>query len=474
MDKRFSRKFFDKANILFIIVIALLLLFSFALPSAEKRVGLSVDMSGGKIYTLTTDTKKSLATLETEINIYPLHFPGNEFSTTVEIARKFANENAHIHLREYTDHIGMQVTVADASIPLNKAGLLITNEDFSISKFIPESELYAVEANQTLVKTESKILSSINDIARGASAKIRLLSGHNEASVSEMSSFIQLLQQKNYEVDIYNFGESPAKLDPKTDLLLVIAPKKDLTEAEYSTVTSFLSQGGRIMFFMENIIYNRMENEYFAYVAGLEYFDMLFESYGIDFKENIVLSNDPEYINLRPTSLLVLPDNHVLTKQLLENDERVLVNESSSITLFSVPGVTNTPVLHTDPSCYAKALISGSMIFAPAAEDETGSFVIATLAEKKGGGNIMLFASASLLQDGAFSVTGNHSLLEACINYMTPLQTTTAVEGKPLNPTVKTANSFITVALSAVFIVLLPLYFLYLGITKHMKYRLHS
>ena len=232
MDKRFSRRFFDKANIFFVTIVAVLLLVSFALSSAEKRIGLSADMSGGKLYTLTADTKKALEGLETEIHIYPIHFPGNEFSTTIEIARKFTKESSYIHLREYTDHIGMQITAVDSSIPTNKTGLLIANEDFSILKFITESELYTVEANQTLVKTEGKILSSIEDIARGASAKIRLLAGHGEAKWSDMNGFLQLLQQKNYEIDTYNFSETQTELNPETDLLLIVAPNKDLKEYE--------------------------------------------------------------------------------------------------------------------------------------------------------------------------------------------------------------------------------------------------
>ena len=225
---------------------------------------------------------------------------------------------------------------------------------------------------------------------------------------------------------------------------------------------------------MENAEYRKNDNRYFLYTDSLEYFEMLSGSYGLTLEKNIVLSNDPEYINLRPTSLLVMPSSHELTQSLSKNDERVLISETSSIQISDMPGITSTSLLNTDPSCYAKLIYDTIPDFYPTKEDDYGQFTVAALAEKRNGGTIILFANATCLQDGAFSVTGNRVLLESCITYMTPLQTTTSVANKPLNPTAKTTNSFVAIVLCVLFIGVLPLYFLYLGIAKHMKYRLHS
>ncbi len=133
------------------------------------------------------------------------------------------------------------------------------------------------------LKAEAKITSAILGIDRGAFLQICALTGHNELKLADLSGFSSMFEARNFSV--LNCDLTSYTLNPSTDILLIAAPKTDLTESEYVALRAFLSLGGRALFLMENASFSSEHGVMQIYVDPLPRFESLLAQYGLSVKK---------------------------------------------------------------------------------------------------------------------------------------------------------------------------------------------
>ena len=308
----FGRRLRPISSIVLLAIFALILLLNLGLPMLEDQLAFSADLSADKIYTLSEDSLSVLAGLEKDIYLYPLYSPGNSDTILLQLLKKYAAKSPKVHLRE----LSADAVAREFSLSRDAAGVVVASEDGSIFRFIRDDELYRTDnsLNPIALKAEAKITSAILSIDRGAFLQICALTGHNEAKISDLSSFSGLLEAKNFSVltcDLSSYTPNPL-----TDILLIAAPKTDLTESEYIALREFLSLGGRMLFLMENASFNPEQGVMQIYIDPLPRFESLLAQYGMLVNKTLVVGSDPAKINLRATSMSVQAQPHALTDQL--------------------------------------------------------------------------------------------------------------------------------------------------------------
>lgn len=79
------------------------------------------------------------------------------------------------------------------------------------------------------------------------SGNLCYLEGHGTADAGEMTQFVSQLESDGYTWTVSSFSEIPEE----TDVLILCAPREDITSDELKMLDAYLDEGGRILLFME-------------------------------------------------------------------------------------------------------------------------------------------------------------------------------------------------------------------------------
>lgn len=460
LKRLLDRRLRPSSSIVLVALIALIFLLNIGLVALETQFGFSADLSANHIYTLSADSRSVLSELTSEIYLYPVYSPGNSDPVILQLLGNYAAKSSKVHLK----NLPADTVARQFSLSHDAAGVVIASQDGSMFRFIGDDELYRMDASlhPMALKAEAKITSAILGIDRGAFLQICALTGHNELKISDLSSFSGMLEAKNFSV--LNCDLASYTLNPSTDILLIAAPKTDLTESEYVALREFMSLGGRTLFLMENASFNPEHGVMQIYVDPLPRFESLLAQYGLSVKKNLVVSSDPSKINLRATSMSVRALPHVLTEELKAAHQNVVLSEMSSIEVLASTGhISVSELLRTDSSCYEKKLSSGLQNLRPSEGDVSGDFLVGAAAES-GQSRLVLVTSSSLVTGRGLSVPGNRALLGQVLEYLSPIENNLNIPVKTLSGSNLAPSSLSRSLLLLVALVAIPALLIYLGI----------
>ena len=460
LKRLFGRRLRPVSSIVLMTLIALIFLLNFGLSALENQLAFSTDFSANGIYTLSEDSRSVLSALTSDIYLYPVYSPGNRDVIILQLLKKYASKSSKLHLRE----LPPEAVARQFSLEHDATGVLVSSEDGSIFRFIGSEELYRLDSNlaPSALKAEAKITSAILSIDRGAFLQICALSGHNELKLSDLSNFSGLLEAKNFGVLTCDL--SSYTLNPSTDILLIAAPKTDLTESEYVALREFLSLGGRALFLMENASFSSEHGVMQIYIDALPRFESLLAQYGLQVTKSLVVSSDLSKINLRATSMSLRALPHLLTEGLKSSHQSVVLSEMSSIQLLpDSPGLKVTELLRTDDACYEKKLSSGLNNLRQAEGDAFGSFLVGACSES-GQSRLVLVTSSSLITSRGLSVPGNRTFLNQVLEYLSPMENDLSIPMKALSGSTMAPSSLLRSLLLILALVAIPALLIYLGI----------
>ena len=94
---------------------------------------------------------------------------------------------------------------------------------------------------------EQAVTSAILYVTSDDTPIVYLLQGHGEVSYDSMTHVTDALTAQNYEPMELNLTDSSVTLEAG-DVVMVVAPTKDLTDAEYEILKNFLENGGRMYY----------------------------------------------------------------------------------------------------------------------------------------------------------------------------------------------------------------------------------
>ncbi|MDR2553081.1 MAG: GldG family protein [Treponema sp.] len=216
--------------------------------AARRFSFLRPDLTKSRIFRPDPAVLQSLKKLEKDVTVYVL--AREETFTETSVYNAQANEL----IREFERNVpALSVVyvdyVRDPSFASRYPDLVMKHGDLLVEcgekyVLVKTEELfnYAPGASGALAiassRVEEAIHSAIRSVSSGRPLQVELVSGHGEYT---MTDFFVLLGKNNYELSTLNLATSdPA---PGTDMLFVIAPKSDLSEAELEKIDRFLIAG---------------------------------------------------------------------------------------------------------------------------------------------------------------------------------------------------------------------------------------
>ena len=240
---------------LLMVTVALMLVLTSVVNVVADRVSamqpaVTVDLTEGKLFELSSGTIDMLASLQKPVTIRVIAREDTFADTSVynkqanEIFHQFARHSSNIAL-SYIDY------VKNPTFATNYPDLTIKHGDILVSsgdnhKVVPTEELfnYRQTAAGTMEiessKAEEAIARAIIEVTSDEKTRIAMIDGHGE---KVMSGFDELLNSNGYEIAKQNLVVDEISSDTK--VMIIIAPQTDFTEQELDKLDKFLNNEGQ-------------------------------------------------------------------------------------------------------------------------------------------------------------------------------------------------------------------------------------
>jgi ABC-type uncharacterized transport system involved in gliding motility auxiliary subunit len=250
--------------------------------------------------------------------------------------------------------------------------------------------------------------------------------------------------------------------------LLVISPKRDLTDTEEQRLREYLERQGRAIFLMDIM------------PRGLPRFEAIFRSYGVELNRLLVIEEDAQMHVGNPLWLVPNMETHDIMTPLRAADMRMLIPVSQSIDIMDVRRRTLDvePLLVTSESAWGKTNLE-SQTFERAEGDAEGPFNIGVAVtdeifvdNQTKTTKLILLANAGFLSSEISSqVPGNANFLLNSLNWIQDREEAISIRPRSLAAPRLNMNWQQQLLIAGVAVILIPLLILGSGLFIWMKRR---
>ena len=205
------------------------------------------------------------------------------------------------------------------------------------------------------------------------------------------------------------FGTLSQGVPENTECIIISDPTSDITEAEYQTLTEYLSGGGKLALITS-----------YSNVAKLTLLRKLCDQFGLTTDGGFVCEDDENRnMNGYPQILRPITLPEALGGKLTAGEYSPVFSGGTGITVTEKEGVDCSVFLKTSPNAYVKTDAENSE---SADFDETkdirGEFALGVIAENKNGGGALMWISSFSLNNSDYDLvaTGdNYPLFTAAL-----------------------------------------------------------
>lgn len=471
------------ATLITVLVIAVVVVLNMALGAVEDKFALSIDMSPNSITALSEQTLETLSQVDEEVHIYTVYENGTQTESRIQleaIINKYCAKNGNVKTENIDPVTNPQkINGYTGGSTLSEGAVIMTNADESRVKVINASDFYEYRQNgstrqvsASFTKAEPRLTAGLLYVISDDTPKVYFLTGHNELASDNCSVLKEQLSNENYEVKDLALGASDAPELEAGDTIMVLSPRMDLTDEEYTTMKTWLEAGGRLMF----------AANYDVDFAQLPNFSKLLALYNLGFKEGIVMEDQDAASSYYGQPYLLVPtvEEHDATADL--SNGRLIVPTARAVQYPDMPlsGIQYKNMLTTSSSAYVKsALTENTDLFTRTDEDEQGTQILAMSAMKQNVDDptqdirIVLVGSSDIFGDTSLVNSSNNiEFILSSIQWMVNRDVNVSVRAKTAQNTVlmlPDAGTFWTLA--AVCIIAIPVLVLVGGVVVWLRRR---
>ncbi len=353
--------------------------------SLEKRFALQIDCSfnGASVQGAVTDAV--LDQLDKDVTLLAVVPASGGDETLLSLLNRYAARSGRVTVLEeslvknpvlqtqFTDDAGLrQVTEDCLIISCRETGRsrVLTAEDFSLYSYNPETGYFDLSS----YSYEKSVTEAILFVTQSEVPRIQLLAGHGEKTAMETEALEDTLASANYQVERVNLA-SGGQLDPES-LLMILAPRYDLTDWELEKLMDFARAGGDFFVISQ-----------YSDPLDLEHFQALYRSFGIEPYPGMVIADQAatgSYYADTPVILMPYLQETDATRSLLSAGEDILLLTAARA--FKMPeiqpaDVMLSPVLVTGDA-YIRNYEDGASTAEKQPGDEEGRFCVALWSDK--------------------------------------------------------------------------------------------
>ncbi|MDO5378506.1 MAG: Gldg family protein [Clostridia bacterium] len=455
MRGMFGKRFFAGSYSAFaaavVIAIAVVInLIASALPADKTQI----DLTDQAIYTLSDQTKRIMASLDSDVTLYLLAQSGREDETITRLLDRYASLSDHIQVTlidptqkpTFLDGYDLDISRLYANSVLVECGertRLVGYDEIYVTSY--EMDYYSYNyTTTTSFDGENALTNAIHYVSSGNIPKVYALTGHGE---TELSSSIQtLIERDNLELDSLSLL-SEDSVPEDASAVVIHVPQSDLGSEEADKLIAYLDAGGRVVLITDYIETGSMEN--LLRVTA---------SMGMTAGEGLIVEGDRnQHVSRYPYYLLPQIASHDITQPLLDGGYFVLTPLSQPIEETGDGEATVTTLLETSDSAYSKAAALQMQTTEKEEGDTEGPFAVAAASEK-GEGRMVWVTSADLLTDSVNAMVSgaNSDLFMNSLDWMCDQAETISIRAKSLDEAGLTLTQAQSSFWSAVMIGIIP------------------
>ncbi len=437
----------------FIVIVILINLIVSSLPSTYTKI----DCSALGIFTLDKQTENIVSSVKEDITIYHVYQSGMEDATVTELLARYSALSSKIKIKtvdpvvqpafvsRYTDE-----AVTDNSLIVESSlrSKVVNYEEIYYTDYsnITEEEYnnylyYGVMPSGTPVFAgENALTGAIDYVTVTDIPNVYQLTGHGEASLDEV--YASYVTEENFVLNKLSLLQSSSSVSgddlgdefdeeivvaengnvpEDCDLILINYPTSDLSDAELSTLLSYVKGGGKLVVLG-------------AYkIVDLDNFVSLAAALGMEISGSLVVEGSGDYYYQRAYYLLPTAVSHEITDPLIAESRFSLFANSHALKISETfpEGVTAEALFTTSKEAFAKG-ITNFTYTSKEEGDKNGPFDLAVLSAY-GEGEAVWFASPHIADSSADNMVsgGNSGLFLNTLGYLC---------GKSSSVTVRTIN----------------------------------
>ena len=320
--------------------------------------------------------------------------------------------------------------------------------------------------NPVGIAAEQKITSAVYYVKTGNSSTVRFLQGHYERALKDLLPLVQIMQYSNAEVREYNCLTDP-KLDPRNDMLVIVGPKSDLSDAEADVLKQYVISGGKTLAMIDPIFNNELKN-----------FRALFKLYNVELADNVILETDSKQYYKKPMNLIPRLVKMPLTQPLIDANLAPILPLCRSIVLKEDADSDQAgimPMLMSTENAYAKT-DENALQQPKQSSDPTGPFVVGAAAFFYNGSDpdlrskLIIFGSSQFAADSELMQTqGNINLLLNAVGWLLNRSDAVSIQAKFIGNQSFIIQSETAAAFIIILLALIPLAVIGMGIAVYLK-----
>lgn len=320
------------------------------------------DLTYNGLYSLTSESRDFLRTIDEPITIYVLAESSDQDSTIANTLENMANFNKNITVTNVspTQNPSFYSSYTDTNPTYNSLIVTCGEKSKVIDYFLCYQMTYEYDfdfASGSTVVTdytvtgydgEGRIISAISYVSNPENQKVYCITGHDELDLED--NLKAELDKANIDYESINLLTYD-RIPEDADCIFVLGPLVDFTNDEIEKVNFYLTSGGNAVFLV-------------AYTDAMEltnYYSLL-QPYGINVEPGLVMEQGSSYYNTQ--QYLLLPDilNSDITKGVFSTfrNKYVYLPFAKGFTLTQMASdVTSTTFLQTTENAYLLTDIAG-------------------------------------------------------------------------------------------------------------------
>lgn len=462
------------SNVVIVVALAIAVVLNLFVNQIPSRYS-EFDLTSNGVFTLTQDSKDIIASLEDDITIYVLgtkeQLENYDYKEVTNTLKQYSELSDHIKVVYKDPTLDPTFAKQFTSENVTIGSLIVVNGEHS--KLVSTSDIYETDIDYSTYQEtrsaydgEGQITSAISYVTSDNLPKLYVITGHNEASISDFSRLKSAIEKQNIEIeDLQLIGAGSIPEDASA--VMILSPQSDYSKDDAGKISDYLSKGGHLIISLN-------------YTAeATPNIDSVLSAYGVNHLNGIVFESDQSHMVQNPIYLLPDVESTTITSTQIASNLPSLVPQASAFTVSNddVPDTTELEeALVTTKSSYIKKNVDNAESPAKEEGDEDGPFDIAvyiTDSISDNSAKIAAFSTDYLFEDEIdMNVAGaNVALVTNALNDMIDQTINATIPAKSYDTSFLTVNSATAMLISFLLILLLPLTTLVGGIVVWYRRR---
>ncbi len=423
------------------IVLAILITVNFALSFLPDSYA-QADLTANQLYSISSQTKVLLSSLEDDITIYWIVASGEEDEFVERLLHNYEDYSSKVNVEQKDPDLNPDFTNAYTDDEVYNNSIIVECGDkyryisYEEMYEISSTSYYSIYSSVDEFSGEKLITSAISYCTTDELPVIYVLEGHGETELSE--SFTEALETDNLETESLSLLTDES-VPEDVECILINSPSTDISEEEKDMLIEFLEDGGRVL-----ILSGTSEDD------ELTNLNAVAEYYGISVMEGVVIEENQDYYVFN-TPVLLMPDmeSSDITDPLISDNYHVILPVAKALDVSGADSdVTVTSLLVSSEDSFIKADGYDIETYEQEDGDTEGPLTLAALVTKdiddENQMQLVWIASSLMLEDAynQYSSDANEDMVLNALEMMCEKDDSISVRSKSLT------NEYLTISTS--------------------------